>query len=227
MQFGLAFSYPFQDKDWIKKVGIAALVSIIPIVGQIIVLGWGLEITRRVIRKDPTPLPDWSDFGGHVVRGIQGFVIALVYALPLILLVICQNVLTFGVRAISSSSYSGAAFSGLAAAVSVCFGCVTFLYSLAMAFVLPAAFGSFAASGQLGSAFRFGEVFALVRAAPAPFLIALLGVIVSGIIGGLGVIVCVIGVFVTYAYSMAVDGHLWGQAYSQGVAARGAQPAGA
>jgi hypothetical protein len=55
---------------------------------------------------------------------------------------------------------------------------------------------------------------------------ALLGVIVSGIIGSLGLIVCVIGVFVTYAYSLAVDGHLWGQAYSQGAAARAAQPAG-
>ncbi|MGA2112043.1 MAG: DUF4013 domain-containing protein [Anaerolineales bacterium] len=225
MQFGLAFSYPFQDKEWIKKVGIAALVSIIPIAGQIIVLGWGLEITRRVIRKDPVPLPDWSDFGGHVVRGIQGFVIGLVYALPLILLVICQNVLTFGVRAISSSSNGSAAFSAMTGAVSVCFGCVTFLYSLAMTLVLPAAFGSFAASDQIGTAFRFSEVFGLVRSVPSVFLLTLLGTIVAGVIGGLGVIVCVIGVFVTYAYALAVDGHLWGQAYTQAAAARGAPPA--
>jgi hypothetical protein len=225
MQFGLAFSYPFQDKDWIKKVGIAALVSIIPIAGQIIVLGWGLEVTRRVIRKDPTPLPDWSDFGSHVVRGIQGFVIGLVYGLPLILLVICQNVLTFGVQATSSYGSRAAAFSGATAAISGCFGCVIFLYSLAMAFVLPAAMGSFAASDQLGSAFRFGEVFGLVRAAPSAFLLALVGLLVSGIIAGLGAIVCFIGMFATYAYSMAVDGHLWGQAYTLGVAARGAPPA--
>jgi len=226
MQFGLAFSYPFQDKDWIKKIGIAALVSIIPIVGQIIVLGWGLEITRRIIRKDPTPLPDWSDFGGHVVRGIQGFVIGLVYALPLILLVICQNVLTLGVRTMGSSNYGSAAFSGMTAVISACFGCVTFLYSLAMAFVLPAALGSFAASDQLGAAFRFSEVFGLVRSSPSVFLLALLGYLVSGIIAGLGVIVCFIGVFVTYAYAIAVDGHLWGQAYAQSAAARGAPVAG-
>ena len=225
MQFGLAFSYLFQDKDWIKKVGIAALVSIIPIAGQVIVLGWGLEITRRVIRKDPTPLPNWSDFGAHVVRGIQGFVIGLVYGLPLILLVICQNVVTFGLQAMSSSNSNAAAFSGATAALSACLGCVTFLYSLAMTFVLPAALGSFAASDQLGSAFRFSEVFGLVRAAPSVFLLALVGMLASGVIASLGVIVCVIGVFVTYAYAMAVDGHLWGQAYTLGVAARGAPPA--
>jgi hypothetical protein len=48
MEFGRAFSYAFEDSEWIKKVGIAALVFLIPLLGLIILMGWSLEIIRRV-----------------------------------------------------------------------------------------------------------------------------------------------------------------------------------
>jgi hypothetical protein len=64
MEFGRAFSYTQQDPEWLKKVGIAAALMIIPFVGWLAVLGWGLEITRRVINNDPETLPDWSNWYG-------------------------------------------------------------------------------------------------------------------------------------------------------------------
>lgn len=224
MEFGLAFSYPFQDKDWLKKVGIAAAVSLIPVIGQIIVLGWSLEVTRRVIQRDPQPLPDWSDFGGHLSRGFQGFVIGLVYALPLIIIVGCQQVLTFGLAAADLDSDTVAT---VLSVVGICFGCLIFLYAILLNLVLPAAFGNFAASGQLGAGLRVGEVFGLVRAAPAAYLLTLVGVIAAGIIAGIGVIACFIGVYFTLAYSYAISAHLYGQAYNVASAARGMQPAAA
>ena len=39
MDFGKAFTYVFDDADWIKKVGIAAVLMLIPFVGQVIVAG--------------------------------------------------------------------------------------------------------------------------------------------------------------------------------------------
>ena len=35
MQIGKAFSYPFDDPDWMKKIGIAAAIMLIPLVGAI------------------------------------------------------------------------------------------------------------------------------------------------------------------------------------------------
>jgi uncharacterized membrane protein len=71
MDFGLAFSYPFQDQDWLKKLGIAGLLMIIPVFGWLVVAGWAIEITRRVIRHDmPLLLPDWNDFGKYIVDGL-------------------------------------------------------------------------------------------------------------------------------------------------------------
>ena len=67
MDFGLAFSYVFQDRDWLRKVGIVALISLIPILGQLVLIGWSLNITKRVIERHPEPLPE-VDFGGDLAR---------------------------------------------------------------------------------------------------------------------------------------------------------------
>ena len=84
MDFGLAFSYVFKDPNWLKKIAIISLVALIPIIGQIIVLGWSLEITKRVINRNPEVLPD-LDFGGDLTRGFMAFIISFVYTLPITL----------------------------------------------------------------------------------------------------------------------------------------------
>ena len=98
---------------------------------------------------------------------------------------------------------------------------VVFLFSLALGFVLPAALGQFAATGQMGAAFRFSEVFALVRAAPMAFLLTLLGSVLASIVASLGIILCIIGVIFTSAWAATVTGHLYGQAYKTASASRG------
>ena len=218
MEFGKAFSYVFEDPDWLKKVGIAALVSLIPLVGQIIALGWSLEVTRRLIRREPALLPDWSDFGGHVMRGLQVFVIGLVYALPVILVSACNNIIPLFMNDSSNDTMSS-----ILLIVTICFSCVIFIYSIFLGLVLPAAVGNFAATDQLGAGFRFAEVFGLVRAAPAAYVIVLLAGIVSGIVASLGIILCFIGIFLTSAYAYAVNAHFIGQAYNQAMAAKGMQ----
>jgi len=41
MDFGKAFSFVFEDEDWIKKIGVGGLISLIPVIGVFLVLGWG------------------------------------------------------------------------------------------------------------------------------------------------------------------------------------------
>ncbi|MBE0698257.1 MAG: DUF4013 domain-containing protein [Anaerolineaceae bacterium] len=217
MDFGKAFTYPFQDPDWVKKILIPALVLLIPILGQIIVLGWALEITRRVIRQDPQPLPE-LDFGKNLSDGFKGFVIGLVYAIPAIILSIPPII----VSALTESGNSNSDSLGPVVVIVMlcCYG-LLFIYGLALNIVLPAALSHFVATENLGAAFRFSEVFGLVRAAPGAYLMVLLGIILAGIIGGLGSIICFIGVLATYAYAFAIEGHLYGQAYNEATANRG------
>ena len=172
MEFGKAFSYQFEDQDWIKKILIAAVVPLIPIIGSLVTAGWGVEITKRVIRRDPQPLADWNDFGGYLAQGFKLLIIGLVYALPIIIISICPTVLYL--VPYDSSSYE--TVQTIAIISTVCVGLVGVLYGILLAFMIPAAIGRFADTGQLGAAFKFREVFALVKATPMAFLMVFLGV---------------------------------------------------
>ncbi len=214
MDFGLAFSFPFKDPDWFKKIGLVGLVSIIPIVGQLVLIGWAVEITKRVIDGFDNVLPD-LDFGDQLGKGFQVFLIGLVYAIPLFILMIPLAVIDSNSTAMISNGNNTGGYSMMA--LSLCCAGVLGLYGLFIAFVLPAAIGNFAAKGALGAAFQFSEVIALICKAPVAYLIVFLGTIVAEFVGSLGAIACVIGLIVTISYSYAAVAHLQGQAYNEAV----------
>ncbi len=218
MDFGRAFSFVFDDEDWIKKVGIGGLLSLIPIIGIFVVLGWGLEITKRVIKGDAEVLPDWTDFGGYLTKGFLVFLIAFVYTLPVLLIQGCSS-LPFLFENADDTLYT------IFTIVTICFGCFTALYSLAAYLVLPAAIGRYAATGELAQAFKLGEIFKTVRDNLGTYGLVLLGGIVASLVSSLGTIACVIGVIFTMVYGLAINGHLWGQAYNVSAKSATASPA--
>ena len=210
MNYGYAFSFQFKDNEWIKKFAIAALFTLIPIVGQLFLAGWGLEITRRVIKEDPEPLPEWNDFGTYIVKGIQLIIIGFVYTLPIILVQAC----TQGVYAAGSEEfYNEDAFVAVSVIVQTCMGCLTFFYSIFLGLFLPAAIGHFAAKGEFGAAFRFGEIFRILKAGPAAYVIVLLASFVMPFIALLGLMFCLVGALFTFPYVLTVMQYLYGEAY--------------
>ena len=211
MDFGKAFSYPFEDSDWLKKVGVAALIVLIPIIGPLLIAGWGFEITRRVIKADPEPLSDWSEFGEILGSGFKVAVVWFAYMLPVILLQACIQLAAFG----GMDSTNDDTVLTLLSFVIFCISCLVFIYSLIMAFIVPAALGNMAAKNDLKAAFQFGEVWGLVRAQPGAYVMVLLGGMVAGFVGSLGIVACFIGVFFTAAYATTINAHLRGQAYLQ------------
>jgi len=215
MNFGAPFTFPFEDPDWLKKIALAGLVSLIPIVGQLFIAGWGLEVARRVIKGESTLLPD-IDFGAHLGLGFKQLVIGFVYALPLIVLWIPVAVVGAGGAAAGMDEETLAIVAGV---ISCCCGGLALIYSLLLAFMLPAALGRVLDTGELGAAFKVKEVFALVKAAPVPFLIAIAGSLIAGFIAPLGGIAIGIGAIFTMAYAMAIIGHFYGQAYNEAKAA--------
>ena len=206
MDFGKAFSFVFEDEDWIKKIVVGGLISLIPVIGAFLVLGWGVEVIKRVIRDDAEILPDWSDFGGYLARGFMVFLVAFVYMLPVILLQVCSS-LPFLYESADDTLIT------IFTIVTVCFGCLTTLYSIAAYLFLPAAIANYADTDDISAAFKLGEIFKMVRDNIGTYAMVLLGGIVAGLVASLGTIACVIGVLFTSVYSFAINGHLWGQAY--------------
>ena len=214
MDFVKAFTFPFQDQDWIKKLAITGLISLIPIFGWIAVLGWSLEVTRRLIRSEAPVLPDWSNFGGNFSLGIKGTIATFVLLIPLMVIYLPLG----AVSLVGDQEQLSTIFT----IVSICTGCLALLYSIVIMFALPASYGQLAATDSLGEAFKVGRLLSLIRAAPAAHLIVILGLIVSGIVAPLGSIACGVGVLFTLAYSLAANGHLYGQAHVEAAKAAGA-----
>lgn len=220
MDLARSFTYVFEDADWVKKILIAALVSLIPIVGWFVVGGWALEITRRVAQGEGEALPDWGDFGAYLARGVKGWVVGLVYGLPLGVVWLCQVI--FGLLGNPDVvGYDTAqSLAPLVGLVGLCLGCLSFLYSIVMGLILPAALAKFVVEGDsIGAGLRFGEVFALVREHLTAYLLVLVGSFIAGLLSGVGVIACGVGVLLTSVYAVVVMGHLYGQVYREATGA--------
>lgn len=217
MDFGLAFSFPFKDPQWFKKLIIPGLLSLIPLVGQFFLMGYCLNVAKRVIEKNPEELPD-LDFGEDLKRGFMAFVITLGYSLPLIVLALIFGIINVAVVGLSSNGDSDLA-SIISVIMTFGFGSISFIYGIAMAFFIYPAYGNYLAKNeQLSAAFRINEIWGLIKSAWVAYLLVLVGGIVASLLGGLGSIICIVGLLVTMPYAMAVYGHLIGQAYNQAVA---------
>lgn len=213
MDFAKPFSFVFEDQNWFKKLAIAGLITLIPIIGFIYLLGWGLEITRQLIFKEPVIIPE-TDFSKYLIRGIKAFVVGFVYSIPSILLQIPAQVSNFST--VSSGAYddgSGAVAGGLYVVI-LCTSLLNLVYSLLLMFVIPAAYDLFLVNNEeISAGFRLGEIFALIKKVPVAFLLVLVGSIISGFVGGLGIIACIIGLLVTIPYSTLIMSHFYGQVY--------------
>ncbi len=209
MDVGLAFTFPFQDEEWVTKLILASVILLIPVLGVIVVLGWSLAISRGVIKGEAQPLAGWADFADLLTIGFKAFIISLVYALPIIIISI-----PFGLIAAMFEDAEG-----WIAFASICFSCFSILYGLVLAFIYPAAMGELAATDDMGAALNPTRIMELVRKAPNAYVLTFLATIGVSFLAGFGVLLCIVGVLFTMAYAYAVYGHLFGQAYLEATAA--------
>src|SRR6202165_1645679 len=84
------FTFVFDDPRWSPKIlmgGLFTLASVF-IVGAFFVYGYLARLGRNVIARFPNPLPRWDELGECFGGGANVFGVALVYAIPIVLLII-------------------------------------------------------------------------------------------------------------------------------------------
>jgi len=228
MNISKAFSFPFEDKQWISKLGIGAIVGMVPIL-NFAWNGYLVGIFRNVVNNEAEPLPNWDNFERKFMDGLILFAAGLVYGLP-ILLVACLPLGIMGISGALSGSSNlqdvAEAVAGIGGVLGVCLGGLFILYGLFLSIVYPAILVLFAREGTFASCFKFRQVIDLISKNAGSFFtawgISLVAALVVGLASGvvtglLGWIPCVgwvISLVVTLGstvYGTAVYAHLFGQ----------------
>jgi hypothetical protein len=206
VDIGRAFTAFMKDPEWIRKVLLGTLISLIPFIGGIVLLGWGLTIVKNTYEGRDDRLPEWDDFGGYLSKGFMAWVGALIWCLPIIVLIVCFSF------ALAFSANSEAA-TALVVMLSIGAFMVAIIYA---SLFLPVPIARYAVRGEFSAMLDFSGILNEIRRGIKPLLIALaVWLIAAGIIAPMGLILCFVGVYVTTTISYVMIGHAMGQAYRE------------
>jgi hypothetical protein len=224
MDIGKSITFAFDDEDWLTKLGLGAVVSAVPLL-NFAWTGYLIDLMRNVARGEPNPLPDWSDIGDKLVRGLVVSLATFIYFLPAIL-VGCVAFTSFLLPAIfANEDYVDQIAIGSSGLGLVLFCCIG-LFALAISFFMPAVYINYSRQGTFASCFRLGEILGIISENLSDYLTAfLVSTAVSFVasfalsigIGAVALVPCV-GIFIVWALSavvsawlMTIYGHLFGQ----------------
>ncbi len=182
---GDSFGWPFQGPGWFGKMIVQGLIAIIPVIGWIALAGW-MMLAIDNYRAGQRELPP---AGFHLGRGVGIFFVLAIYGF---LLGIPGSFVTGLAGAVSSSSLGavGSLFSLLA---------LLFEAFLAPVLILFVYRGGFPAGSDLRSIWQTATGPNMGNTIAAGAVI-----VAANIIGGLGAVVCLVGLLFTIPYGFAI-----------------------
>ena len=228
MDIGKSFSFPFEDKGWISKLGLGAVITLVPIL-NFAWTGYVVQLIRNVMDGQQEPLPAWDDFSKKFTEGLVLGLAGLVYSLPM-MIVFCLPLSIMVIPAIMSGNGDMQdirnAIAGAGSALFLCLICAFSIYALVLSAVYPAILIVFSREGTFVSCFKFREVFDLIGKNTSTFFTAwIVGIAAGfgvGLVAGfaqfilnlipcLGQIASLVLTFGIVAYTSVVYTHLFGQ----------------
>ena len=224
MNFEKAFNFPFEDKEWLNKLGLGTLISMVPILN----LAWSgylVGIIRNVMNQEMELLPTWDDLDKKFREGLILFAAGLIYVSP----VLIALGLPLGISVLSSLSSGNNNIQDLGEiGWALVFGmlCVFLLYGLMLSILYPVILIMFSREGTLVSCFKLRDVFKMIRSNTGAFFTAwglsivtslgvgLLAGFVNMVVGFVPCIGWIVGLIMSLGsgvYITAVHAHLFGQ----------------
>jgi Protein of unknown function (DUF4013) len=205
---GDAFAWPFRDPEWFGKMVLMGLISLIPIVGWLQLLGWMLTALDH-LRHGWQVLPPAAF--RYATRGVNVFVASLVWGLLVAIVIYgAMGLVIFGILAATPHSSSTPAGETSQAAFPLLLFPLMFGLTAGFGLIFIAAYLFvpviilYADRGGLGGAFNVRGFVHAVRNSPKESLAAGALALVSYIISSLGSYLCYVGILFTIPYSMAI-----------------------
>jgi hypothetical protein len=223
-----SFSFPFEDKDWLGKLGLGAVISLVPVL-NFAWSGYMVGIIRNVMSQAAEPLPTWDNLEKKFTDGLLLFGAGVVYALPMLVLFFLPLSLA-GFSSILAGDNRlqdlGRVLGETGGVLFFCLLCVGMVYGLMLSVLYPAVLVMFAREGTFASCFRLREIFGMISRNAGSFFTAwglslIAGIGVGLLIGFVNLIVSwvpcigwIIGTalsLVSGVYISSVYAHLFGQ----------------
>lgn len=222
IDIGRAIQHPTEDQNWPLKLGIGALIALVPIL-NFALGGYAIEHLKNASNGMDVPLPAWDNLGEKFTNGLRVFVVTLVLALPIVLLTCIITVAGGGLAALSGGTeqLGDAAVAG-AGVLALAVFCLAALYGLFLTYLSPAIYIQYAKTKDVGACLRIGELLGIARANTGNYLtifaIFIGSMFVLGLIAGvlniipcLGQILSLIIALLAAPYLAVLLGHLCGQ----------------
>lgn len=197
---GNAFSLPFRAPNWFGTFVLMGLIFLIPILGQIAMLGWTLTLLDNYRRGQVELPPAGFQYLG---RGVNLFLVFLVYAVIIgviigvpIFLLIGSSLATFnnGEAGAGSAVFGGVLSSYIG--IAELFQLIAYLFYPAVVVATE--------RGGIAAGLNPGYVFSLASTRWSNTIIAGLLIYVGFFLGSLGLILCCVGIIFTIPYGYAV-----------------------
>lgn len=173
-----------RDKGWVKPVLVLTLVGWIPILGQIVLMGYGLEWARLTAwGVDAAPKQRGVDYGKVLSTGARAFLVSLSlgFVIALVLQVVFPGslyMLFTGLTAGNAVSVATAMASGAAMSI------LTMVVSIAMGTFLQAATLRATLYDSFSAGWRLNRLFQMIGRDFGGFLKVLLVTLIGGAISG-------------------------------------------
>jgi hypothetical protein len=196
-----AFVWPARDPQWVAKLVVVGLLTLIPIAGSINALGWMLASLDRLRAGEERLAP--ANFS-HVGRGIRLFVVELVYGLAIAAVALVAYIPGVAIAVQQGRDTANGVLIVLALVLNLAAFGVATIGSLVFTFATPAIVLA-ADAGGIGGGLNARDVLRRSRANFNNTLIAGLMLIAAGFVSSLGVLICVVGVLFTGTYALAMQ----------------------
>jgi len=205
MNIGKSISFVFEDKKWLEKVLIGGILMLIPILGQILMVGYGVQLVRNVRKHEPEPLPAWDEWGTKIAEGFKLLIIQFIWGLPMFLLML----LMFIPAALAGNSDSASGFAGF---LMLCFGCFMIIYAIVLWLAIPGITIKFAKTGEFSDGFKISEILDFTKKHVGQIIVvAIVSWLIYLLAGLIGALLCGVGTFFTMFWASLVYYHMVGQ----------------
>lgn len=225
-----------QDPEWASKLLVGSLLflsaMVIPLLGQVVLVGWQALILRRAAHGQQAPMPrlelDFDYLGKLAGTGFKGLIVRLVWVMPVVLLF---GALTFCVAmgipvAVAAGAAAGDGDEGMALGAACCVGSILpIMLPVLVLAQIPASVAAMRTelTDDLNAGLAFKEVLAFCRAMKGPLLRGSLVLWLVGTAAGLlGMLLCYVGVFPVAVLGLVVQAHFTAQVYRAWVVQGGA-----